>query len=121
MSNRIVITGLGAASGLGLDTIQFWESLIAGESAIQPLDPPVEDTRISLGARVPQFDPEDHFSADELGLLDRFSQLAVIAAREAITDAGLDNDDEAISAAAAIIGSGCGGKHTDEDTYDRLY
>ena len=121
MNNRVMITGLGAVSGLGLDAGQFWESLIAGQSAIRPLDPPIENTRISLGARVPEFDPEEHFSADEISLLDRFSQLAVIAAREAITDAGLHNNEEAIAAAAAIIGSGCGGKHTDEDTYDRLY
>jgi nodulation protein E len=116
-----VITGLGAVSGLGLNASAFWTSLIAGRSAIRPLNPPIADTNITLGARVPDFDPADYFSPDELTLLDPFSQLAVIAAREAVEDAGLNSDDGTMAAAATIIGSACGGKHTDEDTYDQLY
>ena len=121
MSRSVVITGLGAVSGLGLNTSTFWDALVSGRSAISPLIPPVKGTRISLGARLPYFDPLNYFSADELSLLDRYSQLAVIAAREAVKDAGLDCNDEIIASAATIIGSGCGGKHTDEDTYDQLY
>jgi nodulation protein E len=116
-----VITGLGAVSGLGLNASAFWTSLIAGRSAIRPLNPPIADTNITLGARVPDFDPADYFSPDVLTLLDPFSQLAVIAAREAVEDAGLNSDDGTMAAAATIIGSACGGKHTDEDTYDQLY
>ena len=121
MSRRVVITGLGAVSGLGLDAAAFWDSLAAGRSAIHPLNPPIADTRISLGATVPDFDPLNYFSSNELTLLDRFTQLAVIASRGAVEDAGLTGDDRSIASAATIIGSGCGGKHTDEDTYDRLY
>jgi len=121
MDRRIVITGLGSISGLGLNTSAFWEALTAGQSAIQPLSPPMDNTRISLAARVPDFDPEDYFTSENLTLLDRFSQFAVIAAREAVDDAGLKPEEECISLAAAIIGSACGGKHTDEDTYDLLY
>ena len=121
MNRRILITGVGAVSGLGIGADHFWDRLKAGKSAIQSLDPPIEDTKISLGARIPDYDPDHHFSPDELSLLDRFSQLAVIAAREAINDAGLEDNGAVIESAAAIIGSGCGGKHTDEDTYDQLY
>ena len=116
-----MITGLGAVSGLGLNASDYWNSLVAGRTSIRTLDPAIEHTRISLGARVPEFDPEHYFSPGDLNLLDRFSQLAVIAAREAIHDASLDPNGDAIRTAAAIIGSGCGGKHTDEDTYDLLY
>lgn len=116
-----MITGLGTVSGLGIGASHFWNSLTAGRTAIQSLNPPIENTKISLGARIPGYDPEHHFSADELTLLDRFSQLAVIAAREAISDAGLEDNGAVIESAAAIIGSGCGGKHTDEDTYNALY
>jgi nodulation protein E len=116
-----VITGLGAVSGLGLNAKAFWDSLASGRSSIHPLNPPIDNTKIAVGARIPDFDPLDYFSSDELALLDRFSQLAVIASREAIEDAGLDTDHEMIAAAATIIGSGCGGKHTDEDTYNQLY
>jgi nodulation protein E len=121
MNRRVVITGLGAVSGLGLNATTFWQELIAGQSAIRPLKLPIDNIKISIGALVPEFDPECHFSSDDLTLLDRFSQLAVIAAREAACDAGLCSGEDSIRQAAAIIGSGCGGKHTDEATYDRLY
>ena len=121
MSRRVLITGLGAISGLGLDTSTFWDGLKAGRSAIKPLDPPVPDVKISIGATVPEFDPGDYFSQDELSILDRFSQLAVIAAQQAVNDAGLIRGEKLLTDAAAIVGSGCGGKHTDEATYVQLY
>jgi len=121
MNRRVVITGLGAISGLGFNATAFWEALIAGQSAIKPLILPIEDIKISMGALVPEFDPESHFTSEELTLLDRYSLLAVIAAREAVVDAGLSSSEGIVTRAAAIIGSGCGGKHTDEATYDQLY
>ena len=121
MNRRVVITGLGAISGLGLNITAFWDGLKAGRSAIRALDPAIENVKISLAATIPGFDPENHFSADELNILDRCSQLAVIAAREAVADAGLVCSEKILTDAAAIIGSGCGGKHTDEATYDQLY
>jgi len=121
MSRRVLITGLGAVSGLGLDAGSFWDGIKAGRSAIRPLDPPMPDVKISIGAMVPEFDPGDYFSDDELTILDRFSQLAVIAAQEAVNDAGLICGEKILNDAAAIVGSGCGGKHTDEATYDQLY
>ena len=121
MKQKVVITGLGAISALGTNTSEFWDALKAGRSAIQPMDPPLKDARISIAARVPEFDPDHHFSAEELDLLDRFSQFAVMAAREAVDDAGLAAGESILGSAAAIIGSGCGGKHTDEHTYDQLF
>lgn len=121
MSRRVMITGLGAISGLGLNTTAFWGALSAGQSAIKPYSHPMTDVKISMAATVPDYDPEDYFSAEELTLLDRYSQLAVIAAREAVDDAGLIYGEKMLNGAAAIIGSGCGGKHTDEATYDQLY
>ncbi len=121
MMRKVVITGLGAISALGTSTSDFWDGLKAGRSAIQPMDPPLDDARILIAARVPEFDPEQHFAGEDLELLDRFSQLAVIAAREAVDDAGLAYGEKTLSSAAAIIGSGCGGKYTDEHTYDRLF
>ena len=120
-NRRVVITGLGAVSGLGLNVIKFWDALKAGRSAIKPFDLPIEGTRITLAVTVPDYDPEEYFSTDELTLLDRFSQLAVIAAKEAVADAGLVYGEQKLANAAAIIGSGCGGKQTDETTYEQLY
>ena len=121
MKRNVVITGVGSVSALGIDTATFWHSLVSGNTAIQSVEPLCENSKIALAARVPDFDPEQFFSPDEITLLDRFSQLAVIAAREAIADAGFAGKDKTLSTAAAIIGSGCGGKSTDEDTYDQLY
>jgi nodulation protein E len=121
MERRVVITGLGSVSGLGLNTSSFRDGLFAGRSAIRPFSPPIENLNISTGAMVPEYEPETYFSADELTLLDRFSQFAVIAAREAVSNAGLVKDEESLTSAAAIIGSGCGGKQTDEITYQQLY
>lgn len=120
-NRRVVITGLGAISGLGHDVTSFWDALKTGRSAIQALEPALENVKITLGATVPEFDPETYFSSDELSILDRYSQLAVIAAQEAAKDACLVSGDEILTDAATIIGSGCGGKHTDEATYDQLY
>ena len=121
IKRRVVITGLGAVSGLGLNVAEFWDALKAGRSAIKPLDPPIEGVKISLGVTLPDYDPEKYFNTDELSILDRYSQLAVIAAKEAVDDANLVCGEKILCDAAAIIGSGCGGKHTDEATYDQLY
>jgi nodulation protein E len=121
MTHRIVVTGLGAVSGLGVTVADFWLSLTSGRSAIGPLTDIGKGTKIAVGAVVPNFNPEQHFTSEQLPLLDRFSQFAVIAARAALTDAGLVVGSDAVNRAAAIIGTGCGGKQTDEETYVRLY
>lgn len=121
MTRRVVVTGLGVISGPGTTVADFWSSLSAGRSAIGPLADIARGTKIAVGAMVPDFSPERFFSSEQLPLLDRFSQFAVIAAREALADAGLAVGDDAVVRAAAIIGTGCGGKQTDEETYARLY
>lgn len=121
MTQRVVITGLGSISGLGIGVTDFWSALSAGTPAIRSLDALGEGTHIKLGATVPDYDPHVFFATEELPLLDHFSQFAIIAAREALEDAGLAAGEKAVSQAAAIIGTGCGGKQTDEQTYDLLY
>ena len=74
-----------------------------------------------MGSRVEGFEPEQHFTKDVLPLLDRFSQFAILAAREAVEDAGLAEGSEVLAKAASVIGTGCGGKQTDEETYTKLY
>ncbi len=119
MSHRVMITGLGVVSAFGLTTDEFWQGISNGKCAIKPLTP-LEGIKISLGAKLPDYDESKLFSADELPLLDRFSQLAILAAEQAMIDAGL-KDDDSLRDAAAVIGSGSGGKHTDEEGYKKLY
>ena len=120
MIGPVVVTGLGVISALGHDKNQFWAALCNGRSGIRPLTSlPHDLIRIRIGAEIPDYDPNDFFSNDDLPLLDRYSQFAVIAAREAVADAGLCSGDT--QNAAGIIGTGCGGRVTDEENYQRLY
>lgn len=122
MPQRVVITGLGAICGPGHTAKQFWQALVEGATAIAPLDAEHgAGSRIRIGATVGDYRPETYFPADKLPLLDRFSQFAVIAATEALADSGLEQHSHATRHAAAIIGTGCGGKQTDEETYTHLY
>lgn len=121
MSRNVLITGLGAISAPGLNIPTFWDALKAGHTAIKPIKPAVDDVKISVAAQLPDYDPENYFSPDELTLLDQYSQLAVIAATEAINDAGLINNEKILTNTATIVGSGCCAKHTDEDTSVKLY
>ncbi|MCP5444150.1 MAG: beta-ketoacyl-[acyl-carrier-protein] synthase family protein [Chromatiaceae bacterium] len=120
MTKKVVVTGLGSISPLGIDVSGFWQSLLSGRSGISRLRGFSElHLKIPFAAQVPDFNPEHYFSSSEIPLLDRHSQFALIAAREAINDSGLSP--EALQAGAAVIGTGCGGKETDERSYQILY
>lgn len=120
MTSRVVVTGLGSICGLGTGIADFWAALCKGQTAIRQLTG-FDDVKIKTGARVEKFQPEQHFPKDLLPLLDRFSQFAVLATQEAVDDAGLTGCKDVLKDAAAIIGTGCGGKQTDEETYRKLY
>ncbi|MGD2082702.1 MAG: beta-ketoacyl-[acyl-carrier-protein] synthase family protein [Chromatiales bacterium] len=120
MDGRVLVTGLGAVSALGCGVPRLLEGLTSGTPGFGPIvGLPPNDLRTRIGAQVRDFDPGGLFAAKELPLLDRFSQLALVAGREAIADAGLSPAE--LVAAAAVVGTGCGGKETDEETYVRLY
>lgn len=121
MTRRVVVTGVGTISALGNTATDFRDALAAGRSGIGALGDDAHGTRIGVGAVVRGFDPAQHFHDDDLPLLDRFSQFAIVAGREALRDAGLEPRGTAMQSAAAVIGTGCGGKQTDEATYARLY
>jgi len=119
---RVAITGLGCVSALGNDVATFWSGLSAGCCGIrrlESLDP--RDLEIPLGAEARDFDPNLHFEPKRVAGLDRFSQLAVVAAREAVRDAGLDFAGELGKRAAAVFGTGVGGKTTEDAAFHRLY
>jgi len=121
MPQRVAITGVGALCGLGATTSECWAALSAGRSAITELEERNQGTRIRVGAVAPEIDLEQQFSPEVLPLLDRFSQFAVIAAREALADSGLNKDPDRLQRAGAVIGTGCGAKQTDEEAYRLLY
>jgi nodulation protein E len=118
---KVVVTGLGCVSSFGIGVTNFWEGVVEGRSSIAPLAGIGNDLKIKIGATVSDYRPDEHFSIDDLALLDRFSQFAVLAAREAIADAGLVQGAESLCRAAAIIGLGNGVTQTVEETYTQLY
>lgn len=121
-TRRVVITGLGAVTPLGLDVPQFCESLRAGRSGIRPLKT-VDTTRLrfSNGAEVVGFTPGDHFTEKQLDVLDRFAQFGLVAAREAVRNAGVEWTPELRESTAVITGSCLGGKISEDQTFAAVY
>jgi nodulation protein E len=120
----VVITGMGAVSAFGVGAGALWQGLRAGTSAIHPLrHERATQVRVRVAAQVPEsFDPAAHFDERTLPLLDRTSQLALLAAREAVAQAGLEFDGEARrNRAAVVIGTGVGGETTQDEQSRRLY
>jgi nodulation protein E len=119
---RVVITGMGAVSALGLDATSLWQGLIAGRSGIGTLrHPRAADLRTKIAAQVPDFDPIAHFDSRTLPLLDRVSQFALLAAREAIGQSGLVFDEALGERTAVVVGTGVGGETTQDEQSRRLY
>lgn len=120
--NRVVVTGMGCISALGNGSAALGAALKAGRSAIGPLT--VMDTTrllIKVGAEIAGFDPLQHFDEKRLLLLDRFSQFALVAAREAVSQSGLDFRGPLGAKTAAILGSGVGGMNTLDESFLRIY
>ncbi|MCC7281862.1 MAG: beta-ketoacyl-ACP synthase II [Acetobacteraceae bacterium] len=118
---RVVITGMGIVSPLGLGTEQVWKRLLAGDSgigAIQAFD--VKDLPAKIAGQVPigaradgKLDLGEWMPAKDQRKMDRFIQLALVAAAEAVEDAGWQPDDEEDRCATGVlIGSGIGGLQT---------
>ena len=119
---RVAVTGLGIIASTGGDVGSFWANIKGGKSAIGRLAViPLDTLSCHIGAEIKGFEPTEHFEKGKLALLDRFSQLALVAAREAIADSGLIIDEALSPRAATIIGSGVGGQSTLDDNYRRIY
>lgn len=115
MSRRVVVTGMGAVTPLGSDVPTFWSRLVRGESgvrAIQNFDP--ERVTSKIAGEVVDFDPSSVLDRKEIRRNDRYTQLALVAGREAMNDAGLPErlEGEMADRTGAIIGSGLGGSGT---------
>ena len=120
--NRVVVTGLGVFSALGKTAAEFSAAVREAKSAIGPLTIiRTEGLLVKIGAEIRDFEPKAHFDETKMALLDRFSQFAVVAAREAIAECGLRFHGELGARTAAVIGAGVGGQSTLDDNYYRIY
>jgi len=121
--HRVVITGMGAVTPLGQTAVHTWAAMRHGRVAIGPITTlPAESLRFGIAAEVKDFDPLRHFDEKRLVLLDRVSQFALVAAREAVAQSGIDFAHDGIGEnTAVIIGSGVGGEQTHDAASRRLY
>lgn len=113
MVRRVVVTGLGTLSPLGLDAASTWAGVCAGHSGVAPItrfDTTSFSTRIA--AELKGYDPTAYFPGRDARRLDPFVQYAVVAAREAFHDAGLEAGEQLGPRTAVIIGTGIGGMST---------
>jgi 3-oxoacyl-[acyl-carrier-protein] synthase II len=120
MRKRVVITGMGTINPVGNDVSSFWEGLVAGRSGAGPITAyDASDQVVRIAAEVKDFDPVAYFGRKQVRRSDRFAQLAMFAADQAIADAGLVFDNNGTNPHAGIIvGTGIGGVGTLLDSYD---
>ena len=115
MERRVVITGLGALTPIGNSAKDFWEGIKEGKCGIDKITKFDTTTfKVKLAAELKDYDPENYFDKREAKRLDKFSQYAIVAAREAWQDSGLDKETENMERVGIIIGSGIGGIETIE-------
>ena len=120
--NRVVITGQGTINPLGSSVSETWDGMASGRCAIGKLDiPDIERLSIRIGGQVDSFVPEDHFNRQELALYDRFTQFALIAAREALDASGLRIDESLARSSGVVIGTAGGGLQTWDSSYRAVY
>jgi len=116
MTNKIVVTGIGLITPLGLDRESTWKSITLGKNGIRKIksfDPEPYQTQIA--AEIDGFNPEEILGRKFARRLDRFAQLACVAAKEAIKDSGLFLESLNLDRFSVLIGSGIGGISTLSD------
>ncbi len=117
---RVVITGLGAITPVGLTAPESWQAVKDGVCGVAPITQfDTEGMKVSLAAEVKGFVPEDHLGKPEAKRMGRFTQFAVVCAREAMADSGLVTEDEDLDRCGVIISSGIGGLSITEAEHDR--
>ena len=121
---RVVVTGLGIISPLGLNVEENWQNLSEGRSAIGPIKS-VDFTKVAMrfqnGAEVRGYDPAMHFEGGKEAYIDRFAQFSVVAAREALRDSGIELTPALKEQSAIVCGSAVGGQSAIEAGFEDLW
>ena len=115
MRHRIVVTGIGGLCGLGNDAASIWQAMREGRSSIGTLDgEQLGDVKIRTGSQIKQL-PDHGIDRKNTVSMDRYSLLAVIAAREALAHSGLTIDDSNTYRVGAAVGVGVFGASTADE------
>ena len=120
---RVVVTGVGVVSALGLNREEFRDALFAGQTGIREItSSDVSNLRFKKAGEVSDFDEKQYFEKQALMFIDRFSQFAIVSAREAIKDAKIKWESEAQRERTAIVtGTGAGGQGNLDQYYIDLF
>ena len=120
--NRVVVTGVGAITPIGIGKENFWEALLAGKNGIGRIsryDP--TEVSVQIAGEVPDFDPVQFIDKKELKRMDRYTQFALAAAKLALEDSKLDINKIDSDRAGVFVGSGIGGMETLHNQYEKLF
>ena len=116
MKKRVVITGEGSISPLGLNSQSLWNNLVNGISGIDYISNfDTENFSVKIAGEVKNFEPNDFFNIKDARKLDRFTMFGLIAAEQALKNAKFES-----SECGVIVGTGVGGMHTLEDEHKKL-
>ena len=121
MERRVVVTGIGAITPIGKNAEEFWKAVkegICGIDNISLFD--TTDYKVKLAAEIKEYNPEDFLDKKAAKRMDRYSQLAMIAAKEAMKDSKLDMSKEDVTRIGVSISSGIGGLTTIEEQKEIL-
>lgn len=119
---RVVVTGIGVICGLGRNREEFQAGLRTGRCGVGPITTAeCLDLRFRNGAEVKCYNANDHFSPKEADMIDRFAQFAVIAAREAVLQSGIEWTSDLRDSTAIVTGSCVGGQSTENQGFWDVY
>lgn len=119
---RVVVTGIGVFASTGKNCETFFANLVHGRSGVRRIslfDPSA--LSVQIAAEVPDYTPAEYFPPKRLDLLDRFTQFALLAAREAIEMSGLEVREEERPRFGVVMGSGMGGIYSIDKGFFNLY
>lgn len=121
MKNRVVVTGLGVVSPVGIGKDKFWQALLNGQSGVDKITRfDVSNFTTKIAAEVKDFNPQDYLDKKEAKRMDRFTQYGVAAAKLALEDADLQISEENAEDVGVIVASGIGGIETLEEQHKVL-
>ena len=122
MKNRVVITGLGAVTPIGIGKDEFWKGLLEGKNGIEKITRfDASEYGAQIAGEVKDFDPAAFIDKKEAKRMDRYAQFAVAASKLAIEDAGLELEKENCDRIGTYIGAGIGGIETMHSQYEKLF
>ncbi|MGD9684384.1 MAG: beta-ketoacyl-ACP synthase II [Candidatus Obscuribacterales bacterium] len=116
---RVVVTGIGSISSVGIGKDKFWDGIVNGRSGIKKVEsiPPEIQSACKIAGEIPDFDPSPYMDKKAIRRTDRFIQFALAASHMAVEDAGLDTSKEDPERVGVVVGSAAGGFQTIEDQF----